>query len=170
MVRCAASRIAVPPFNGTGSRKTQLRLRKPRCSYKSGSDGTEMQWIRRIWSVIVPVISVKDHRVSLGAGAPRDIPVHRIEAVKLILDEQNRPPRIGVASTRSAERNNEDGCPVSCKGRFAITQVMSGARVVSTATLNLGVSAMIKFYYHPSPNPAKVALFLEESGLPPYRS
>src|SRR5205823_634263 len=27
-------------------------------------------------------------------------------------------------------------------------------------------SPMIKFYYHPSPNPAKVALFLEESGLP----
>ena len=25
---------------------------------------------------------------------------------------------------------------------------------------------MMKFYYHPSPNPAKVALFLEESGLP----
>ncbi len=25
---------------------------------------------------------------------------------------------------------------------------------------------MIKLYYHPSPNPAKVALFLEESGLP----
>ena len=25
---------------------------------------------------------------------------------------------------------------------------------------------MIDFYYHPSPNPAKVALFLEESGLP----
>lgn len=25
---------------------------------------------------------------------------------------------------------------------------------------------LIKFYYHPSPNPAKVALFLEESGLP----
>ena len=25
---------------------------------------------------------------------------------------------------------------------------------------------MIKFYYHPAPNPAKVALFLEESGLP----
>ena len=25
---------------------------------------------------------------------------------------------------------------------------------------------MIKFYYHPSPNPAKVALFLEEVGLP----
>ena len=25
---------------------------------------------------------------------------------------------------------------------------------------------MIKFYYHPSPNPATVALFLEESGLP----
>lgn len=25
---------------------------------------------------------------------------------------------------------------------------------------------MIKFYYHPSPNPSKVALFLEESGLP----
>ena len=24
---------------------------------------------------------------------------------------------------------------------------------------------MIKFYYHPSPNPAKVAFFLEESGL-----
>ena len=24
---------------------------------------------------------------------------------------------------------------------------------------------MIKFYYHPSPNPAKIALFLEESGL-----
>lgn len=23
----------------------------------------------------------------------------------------------------------------------------------------------MKFYYHPSPNPAKVALFLEESGL-----
>ena len=25
---------------------------------------------------------------------------------------------------------------------------------------------MIEFYYHPSPNPAKVALFLEEAGLP----
>lgn len=25
---------------------------------------------------------------------------------------------------------------------------------------------MIQFYYHPSPNPSKVALFLEESGLP----
>src|SRR5260221_8393614 len=25
---------------------------------------------------------------------------------------------------------------------------------------------MLKFYYHPSPNPTKVALFLEESGLP----
>ena len=25
---------------------------------------------------------------------------------------------------------------------------------------------MLKFYYHPAPNPAKVALFLEESGLP----
>ena len=25
---------------------------------------------------------------------------------------------------------------------------------------------MIKFYYHPSPNPAKVALYLEEAGLP----
>ena len=24
---------------------------------------------------------------------------------------------------------------------------------------------MIQFYYHPSPNPAKVALFLEEAGL-----
>lgn len=24
---------------------------------------------------------------------------------------------------------------------------------------------MIKFYYHPSPNPAKVALLLEETGL-----
>jgi GST-like protein len=29
-----------------------------------------------------------------------------------------------------------------------------------------GSAFMIKFYYHPSPNPAKVALFLEESGLP----
>ena len=28
------------------------------------------------------------------------------------------------------------------------------------------IDPMIKFYYHPSPNPAKVALFLEESGLP----
>src|SRR5271163_2862730 len=26
--------------------------------------------------------------------------------------------------------------------------------------------AMIKFYYSPAPNPAKVALFLEETGLP----
>ena len=25
---------------------------------------------------------------------------------------------------------------------------------------------MIQFYYHPSPNPAKVALYLEETGLP----
>ncbi|TDV58772.1 hypothetical protein EC915_1245 [Pseudomonas sp. LP_7_YM] len=24
---------------------------------------------------------------------------------------------------------------------------------------------MIRFYFHPTPNPAKVALFLEESGL-----
>jgi GST-like protein len=29
-----------------------------------------------------------------------------------------------------------------------------------------GNRTMLKFYYHPSPNPAKVALFLEESGLP----
>jgi len=29
----------------------------------------------------------------------------------------------------------------------------------------LKVSAMIRFYFHPTPNPAKVALFLEESGL-----
>ena len=29
----------------------------------------------------------------------------------------------------------------------------------------VGSIGMIKFYYHPSPNPAKVALFLEESGL-----
>jgi GSH-dependent disulfide-bond oxidoreductase len=25
---------------------------------------------------------------------------------------------------------------------------------------------MIRFYYHPTPNPAKIALFLEETGLP----
>ena len=25
---------------------------------------------------------------------------------------------------------------------------------------------MIRFYYHPTPNPAKVALFLEDTGLP----
>jgi hypothetical protein len=25
---------------------------------------------------------------------------------------------------------------------------------------------MIRFYYHPTPNPANVALFLEEAGLP----
>ena len=25
---------------------------------------------------------------------------------------------------------------------------------------------MIKFYFHPTPNPAKIALFLEETGLP----
>ena len=25
---------------------------------------------------------------------------------------------------------------------------------------------MIRFYFHPAPNPAKVALFLEETGLP----
>lgn len=25
---------------------------------------------------------------------------------------------------------------------------------------------MIRFYFHPTPNPAKVALFLEETGLP----
>ena len=29
-----------------------------------------------------------------------------------------------------------------------------------------GTPVMIKFYYHPSPNPAKVALLLEETGLP----
>ncbi len=28
------------------------------------------------------------------------------------------------------------------------------------------VKSVIKFYYHPSPNPLKVALFLEESGMP----
>src|SRR5579875_1612944 len=26
--------------------------------------------------------------------------------------------------------------------------------------------AMIRFYFHPTPNPAKIALFLEETGLP----
>ena len=25
---------------------------------------------------------------------------------------------------------------------------------------------MIRFYFHPTPNPAKIALFLEEAGLP----
>src|ERR1700755_534872 len=30
----------------------------------------------------------------------------------------------------------------------------------------LKVSAMIRFYFHPTPNPAKIALFLEEAGLP----
>ena len=25
---------------------------------------------------------------------------------------------------------------------------------------------MIRFYFHPTPNPAKIALFLEETGLP----
>jgi glutathione S-transferase len=25
---------------------------------------------------------------------------------------------------------------------------------------------MIRFYFHPAPNPAKIALFLEEAGLP----
>ena len=34
------------------------------------------------------------------------------------------------------------------------------------AVANQGDPAMLKFYYHPSPNPAKVALFLEESGAP----
>src|SRR6266571_2640888 len=29
-----------------------------------------------------------------------------------------------------------------------------------------GTGTMIKFYYHPSPNPAKVALMLEETGIP----
>jgi hypothetical protein len=65
------------------------------------------------------------------------------------------------------ERNNEDGRPVSCKGRFA-THVsdVQGRRGFNRYLINLGVSAIIKFYYHPSPNDAKVALFLEESGLP----
>jgi pimeloyl-ACP methyl ester carboxylesterase len=27
-------------------------------------------------------------------------------------------------------------------------------------------SHMIRFYFHPAPNPAKIALFLEEAGLP----
>src|SRR6202521_311652 len=30
----------------------------------------------------------------------------------------------------------------------------------------MGGFSMIKFYFHPSPNPAKVAMFLEESALP----
>jgi len=34
---------------------------------------------------------------------------------------------------------------------------------VSVSTKGL---TMIRFYYHPTPNPAKVALFLEETGLP----
>jgi GSH-dependent disulfide-bond oxidoreductase len=34
-----------------------------------------------------------------------------------------------------------------------------------TATLTQG-DDMIRFYFHPTPNPAKVALFLEETGLP----
>jgi carbon storage regulator CsrA len=83
--------------------------------------------------VIVNVISVEGHRVKLGADAPRGIPVHRIEVVNLILDERNRPPRIGVASTRSAERNNEDGCPVSFKGRFARRRSRCGIRLIGWA-------------------------------------
>src|ERR1700730_9255703 len=38
-------------------------------------------------------------------------------------------------------------------------------REPSTPALTTGTK-MIRFYYHPTPNPAKVALFLEETGLP----
>jgi GST-like protein len=34
-----------------------------------------------------------------------------------------------------------------------------------TSTFLLPRNAMIRFYFHPTPNPAKVALFLEEAGL-----
>jgi hypothetical protein len=38
-------------------------------------------------------------------------------------------------------------------------------RQLQVTTLTTG-GAMIRFYFHPTPNPAKIALFLEESGLP----
>jgi GST-like protein len=51
-----------------------------------------------------------------------------------------RPPEPAAPSTRQA----------------ALARSQSGI---------LKVSAMIRFYFHPTPNPAKVALFLKESGL-----
>src|SRR5437763_13610006 len=43
---------------------------------------------------------------------------------------------------------------------------LGGARRLSSRLPQNGGALMIKFYYHPSPNPAKVALLLEEAGLP----
>src|SRR5882724_447235 len=53
-------------------------------------------------------------------------------------------PRHYGGGQQTAVPSNRPNCSLRCKERLT----------------------MIKFYYHPSPNPAKVALFLEESGLP----
>jgi len=40
------------------------------------------------------------------------------------------------------------------------------ARIAPTASPNQRETPIIRFYFHPTPNPAKVALFLEEANLP----
>jgi GST-like protein len=43
---------------------------------------------------------------------------------------------------------------------------VSNPSALAACARPISETSMIKFYFHPSPNPAKVALFLEESGLP----
>ena len=46
-------------------------------------------------------------------------------------------------------------------GKAALTNVPITANVRC-----LGKATMIRFYFHPTPNPAKIALFLEDAELP----
>src|SRR6202008_4852255 len=64
-----------------------------------------------------------------------------------------------------------DPHPTSCflrssPGRLASSRGPTDLRRPASRPPPIEDPPMIKFYYHPSPNPAKVALFLEESGLP----
>jgi GST-like protein len=64
---------------------------------------------------------------------------------------------------RSSDRRRARGFRSAARLSAAVT-LLSSARV-SNETIESG-GIMLKFYYNTAPNPMKVALFLEESGLP----
>ncbi len=67
-------------------------------------------------------------------------------------------------------RSDLDGLPAPLRSRPLRLDVPTSdpvaCRLCGPAFLSWKGIHMIRFYYHPTPNPAKVALFLEETGLP----
>src|SRR4029077_12937237 len=85
-----------------------------------------------------------------------------------------RPPRpLGCPSEMSAFAESFGGQPDQPRTFAAFgspRHVLSSTPFQSSSTecriTKIGMKTMLKFYYSGAPNPTKVALFLEESGLP----